>query len=249
MSTKIFEHIKTYGLSNGIQLYINRKLKKTSVVKFPFLTYPVEIRGQKTRSDLTMFDQIFYSKEYDVHVPINPTIIVDLGANVGFGSIYFANRFPNSSIFSLEPNVENYAVACNNVKHYRNIKMVYGAIWNTSEEIHVVDKGFGEASFIIEQGAGANNIQAYTIKKVMDTMKTEYIDILKIDIEGSEKEIFETGFEDWLPFSKIIIIETHDRFKKGSSKAVLNAISSYNFSLEISGENLVFYNNNLINTY
>ena len=80
-------------------------------------------------------------------------------------------------------------------------------------------------------------------------LQTDLVDILKIDIEGSEKEIFEQGFEEWLPFTKILIVETHDRYKQGSSKAVLKAVSAYNFSLEVSGENLIFYNNDLINPY
>jgi FkbM family methyltransferase len=103
--------------------------------------------------------------------------------------------------------------------------MVMGAIWNRSEEIHVVDKGYGEATFMIEPGTDINSIQAYTIRSVMKMMNTDFIDILKIDIEGSEKEIFESGYEEWLSLTKIIIVET------------------------LSAENLVFYNNNLINPY
>lgn len=249
MSRRIFEFINTYGAVNGIQLYLNRKYKKPSVVKFPFLKYPVYFRGQSTRSDLTMFNQIFFAKEYNISVPLDPKIIIDLGANVGFASVYFANRFPGAKIFSLEPDKENYKLACKNVKEYKNIQIVQGAAWNTSEEIHVVDKGYGEASFMIELGPGANTVKAFTVESIMEIMKTDYIDILKIDIEGAEKEIFESGYEDWLPLTKIIIIETHDRYKKGSSKSVLSAISEYDFSLELSGENLIFYNNDLINPY
>jgi hypothetical protein len=73
-----------------------------------------------------------------------------------------------------------------------------------------------------------------------------YIDILKIDIEGSEKEIFENGFEDLIPVTKLIIVETHDRYKPGTSKAVFSAIGKNDFSLELSGENLILYNNALV---
>ena len=249
MFRKIFHFTKKFGLVNGISLYLNRKYNRSSAVKFPFLKHPVHFRGQISKSDLIMFEQIFYTKEYDINVPFEPKVIIDLGANVGFASVYFANRFPASKIFALEPNKENYDLACKNVKKYPNIKMVMGAIWNRSEEIHLVDKGYGEASFMIEPGTDINSIQAYTIRSVMKMMNTDFIDILKIDIEGSEKEIFESGYEEWLSLTKIIIVETHDRYKKGSSKSVLSTISNYNFSLELSAENLVFYNNNLINPY
>ena len=72
------------------------------------------------------------------------------------------------------------------------------------------------------------------------------IDILKLDIEGSEKELFETNFEDWLPKTKILIIELHDAMKTGCSKSVFNAISKYDFSFSIKGENIIFTNNAII---
>jgi hypothetical protein len=77
-------------------------------------------------------------------------------------------------------------------------------------------------------------------------MNITTIDILKIDIEGAEKEIFETNFENWITNTKVIIVETHDRYKKGTSKAIFNTIGKYDFSLELSGENLVLVNNNLV---
>lgn len=249
MSLKIFQFINTYGTLNGIKLYMNRKYRKTSVVKFPFLKYPAHFRGQHHKSDLMMFGQIFYSKEYDINVPVDPKIIIDLGANVGFASVYFANRFPSAKIVALEPDNDNYKLACKNVERYDNIQLLHGAIWNREEEIHLVDKGKGEGAFSIAAGKGANVVKAFTIKGLMEMMSTDFIDVLKIDIEGAEKEIFEYGYEEWLPVTKIIIVETHDRYRKGTSKAVLSTISHYDFSLELSGENLVFYNNNLINPY
>lgn len=249
MSLKIFEFAKTYGFVNGVTLYLNRKYKKTSTVKFPFLKYPVYFRGQFNKSDLQMFGQIFLSKEYNITIPIEPKIIMDLGANVGFASVYFADRFPGAKIIALEPNKDNYELAGRNVKNYGNVQLVHGAIWNKPEEIHVVDKGYGEGAFMIEAGRGADAVQAYTIKQLMEIVKVDFIDVLKIDIEGSEKEIFEYGYEEWLPHTKIILVETHDRYRKGTSKAVFNTISKYEFSLELSGENLVFYNNNHINPY
>lgn len=249
MSAKIFKYAKAYGLTTGVKLYLAQKYKKPAVVNFPFLQHDVIFRGQQSKSDLLIFEQIFCSKDYDISMPIDPKVIIDLGANVRFASIYFSNRFPNANIIALEPNKENYEIACKNVKKYDNIKLVHGAVWFKTEEINVVDAGLGEAAFRIEAGKGVNAVAAFTIKDLMETMNTDYIDLLKIDIEGAEKEIFEYGYEDWLPATKIVIVETHDRYRKGTSKAVLGTIAKYDFSLELSGENLIFYNNNFINSY
>jgi hypothetical protein len=71
------------------------------------------------------------------------------------------------------------------------------------------------------------------------------IDILKLDIEGSEKEVFEAGFEYWLPRTKAIIIELHDHMRAGASKALFNAIGKYDFSFNMQHENLIFINRQL----
>jgi len=113
----------------------------------------------------------------------------------------------------------------------------------------VVDKGYGEAAYMVEPGNGNFTVRAYTIAELMRLTGKDYIDILKIDIEGSEKEIFEYGFEEWLPDTKLIIVEPHDRYKPGSSKALFNTISKYDFSLEVSGEKLILYNNSLVSVY
>ena len=69
-----------------------------------------------------------------------------------------------------------------------------------------------------------------------------YIDILKVDIEGVEKEVFEGNYQYWLPKTRCLMVELHDRLTCGSSKMVFKAISEYEFAYAQSGENLVFIN-------
>src|SRR4051794_11099842 len=89
LSIKIIRFTSNYGFVNGLKLYFNRKYKKTSVVKFPFLKYPLHIRGQVNRDDLQIFAQIFWWKHYDITIPFDPRYIIDLGANIGLASVYF----------------------------------------------------------------------------------------------------------------------------------------------------------------
>lgn len=69
------------------------------------------------------------------------------------------------------------------------------------------------------------------------------IDLLKLDVEGAEKEIFSVNYENWLPYTKVIMIELHDRFKHGCSKAFFSAVAKYDFSFSIRGENCILVNN------
>jgi hypothetical protein len=72
------------------------------------------------------------------------------------------------------------------------------------------------------------------------------VDILKIDIEGAELEIFSDGADEWLPRIGLIIIETHERFRPGSEAAVRKALWPMFEELPPSGESLFFRRKGLV---
>ena len=246
MASRLSKYINKLGFKDGLKLYVAVKKQVVNSVQFSFLNQPVFFRG--IYSDYAMFEQIFIEKQYLLPITINAQNIIDLGANVGYASVYFANQFPNAKIVALEPEKNNYASAVTNTKNYTNITLLHGAVWDKSENINLVDNGLGEAGFMVEKGKGNNIVRGYTVDEIMQLMNIAIIDILKIDIEGAEKEIFETNYENWIPNTKIIIVETHDRYRKGTSRAIFNTIGKYDFSLELSGENLILINNKLVTT-
>lgn len=60
----------------------------------------------------------------------------------------------------------------------------------------------------------------------MDEHDCSYIDILKIDIEGSEKELFENP-TPWVDKVGMIVIELHDHFKAGCSSSVYSSTKDF----------------------
>ncbi len=130
-----------------------------------------------------------------------------------------------------------------NAKPYPNITPVQSALWNRREVIHVEDRGYGQRGFMIDRDGKGITLQAASIADLMQEYKLPHIDILKMDIEGSEKEVFEEGYSHWLPRTKCLIVELHDRMKPGCSKALFKALVQYDFSMSIRGENLIFTNN------
>jgi FkbM family methyltransferase len=243
MGSRLPAFISKRGLINGLRLYWHFKSKSKAAIRLPWLQQPVYFRG--IESDARMFEQLFINNEYDVPVNFQPKTIIDLGANVGYAALFYANKYPQATIFSVEPDTDNHAIAAKNTTPYKNVQLVKGAVWHEAALINLVDNGYGEAGYMVETGKGPNTIKAYTITEIMQQLNTAIIDILKIDVEGTEKELFENNYQYWLPRTRLLIVETHDRYKKGTSKAVFKAISEYNFSLELSGENLVLYNNDL----
>jgi hypothetical protein len=68
--------------------------------------------------------------------------------------------------------------------------------------------------FRVEETDGDEGIKAYTINELIKNNSFDVIDILKIDIEGSEKELFLNDRSDlyFLNITKVIAIEIHDEF-------------------------------------
>ena len=132
-----------------------------------------------------------------------------------------------------------------NCSQYANIKTLQCGIWKRDTHLKIENALAGNNSFTVTEtdDASSESIEAVTIKHVMDTYNMPHIDILKLDIEGSEKEVFESNVETWLPKTRVLIIELHDRMKPGCSRAVFNAIGKYDFSFDMKGENLIFTNN------
>jgi hypothetical protein len=64
---------------------------------------------------------------------------------------------------------------------------------------------------------------------VDDIMKQYNYD--SIDIEGYEKELFESNIDNWLKNTKCLIIELHDRMKHGCSTSFLVQLANTIFHL------------------
>jgi FkbM family methyltransferase len=233
--------IKNFG-APGLLVYLKVKLGLTKQISIPGFKFPITMRP--TRVDGITFREIFIKREYDIELPtgFSPTVIVDAGANIGFTTLFFANRFPHARIFSIEPDEENFTVLSENAKPYSNITPIRSALWNKNEIINTVDRGYGKRGIMIDKNEGNSPLQSVSINGLMKEFNMQHIDILKMDIEGSEKEVFSENYDNWLPHTKCIVIELHDRMKEGCSKTVFTALSKYNFSLAIKGENLVFFN-------
>lgn len=239
--TKAYKHYKKFGIE-GFFLITNVFFSKKPLFKFYLNKHQPPIYLRNNSTDYATFTQVFYSEQYNFPFSKQPKVIVDCGANIGLSTIYFKNRFPNAKIIAIEPDSGNYEMLLKNTEAYPDIRCIKAGIWNTSTNLEVVDLNMGEWGFMVKavDHPTESTIKGISIKEIITSFDLDRIDILKIDIEGSEKELFELGQDEWLPFVNTIIIETHDRIKKGTSKSIFSALVKYDFSLTIKGENLLF---------
>ncbi len=249
MASFFFNCIKHFGFFAGLIVYLKIKILKTETIKLPGYKSPIHLRSKS--SDITSFREIFFRKEYDIEMPANfiPRVIVDAGANVGYTSIFFAKKYSGAKIFSLEPEEENFKTLKLNVGNYGQITPLQLALWSSKGIIEIMDQGYGNRGFTIadfDVSHSRSSIPCTTVPDLVQDYQLANIDILKMDIEGSEKEVFSSDCDKWLPLTKCLIVELHDRMKAGCSRSVFKAISNYNFEFSLRGENLIFFNKDLI---
>lgn len=228
-----------YGWS-GIRLvfrnyYSNKKMMKFFSEK---AGNPIFLRSKT--SDFELFFDIFVKEGYKINPPKTPKTIIDLGANIGLATVFFKQQFPDSKIISVEPEMSNYELLVANTKDYEGITCLNKAIWKNETNIEIVDNGYGKWGFMVKETKEktSKSFESISINKIIEDYSIDKIDILKIDIEGSEKELFEFNFEKWLSITDLLIIELHDHMRAGASKSFFNAISSFDYKIEIKGENI-----------
>lgn len=192
------------------------------------ISHPIHLRLRT--SDISLFEEIIINSEYSFEPSTSPRIIIDAGANIGLTSIFYANTFPLAKIIAIEPEPSNFQMLKRNTDYYSNIFAIQGALWREEAVLNLLNPGTGKWGYQTqkEQNGGIieGNVHGMTVDKLMEQYGYSYIDILKIDIEGSEKEVFETS-ASWIDKVGTIIVELHDHFKSGCSNSVYAATKNF----------------------
>ncbi|MEI7735367.1 MAG: FkbM family methyltransferase [Ferruginibacter sp.] len=238
-----FSTLKKYlGFKEALAVYIKLKTKKLERVKVNNLKHFFKMRNNPY--DYATFEEVILQQTYNIPLNFLPKNIIDGGGNIGLTACFFATKFTGATIVSVEPDDDNFNILNDNIKPYSNISAIKAGIWNKSAYLKITNTTAGNNAFTIEETLSpeTGTLKALSITDIMAKMKWDYIDILKLDIEGSEKEVFSDDFENWLPKTKVIVIELHDAMKPGCSRAVFAAVNKYNFSFNFKGENIIFTN-------
>lgn len=245
---ELINWIRLYGIKDGLSISRSLLHKKKSFynIRASFLDAPIYLRDNY--SDVAIFLQVFYEKQYELFdaPTIQATTILDAGANIGLASIFFALKFPGAEVVAIEPETENFNLLRKNTKPY-NVDCFQAAVWHKNETLNITNPETLSAGFILEHSddiSSTKGIGGITIEEIMQRKKWEKIDILKMDIEGAEKEVFSQGNLEWLKHTQLLIIELHDRYKEGTTKALFKALEPFDYKAYFHHENIfIFFNN------
>ncbi len=247
--SEYFRFVKRFGAFKGTTLYGKLKLGNQQEISVPGIRYPISLR--KNSSDYDTFYQAIVHNQYKFNYRITPQVIIDGGANIGLASIALKNLYPQAKIIAIEPDAENFAQLNKNLQPYSDIYTIQAGLWNKNAILKVSDKyNVGKWGMITEEveEETAETIQTITIGNIMDKYQLDYIDLLKLDIETAERELFSSDYGGWLPKVKVIVIELHDFISKGTAKPFFQAINKTftNYRFFQLGENTIIINEDLV---
>jgi len=189
---------------------IGRKAEKETTTNF----FEFKVTGLNAESLLFLFQEIFLSKDYLFECSNRSPRIVDCGSNIGVSILYFKRIFPNSEIIGIEPNPVVFRLLERNI---RENKIEGITLLNYCLSDHE-----GIENFFVEQG-GTNNLAGSIFKsrgnrfevevkakRLSSIIKQERFDLIKIDVEGAERQIFSDLSENkLLNCSDKFLIEYH----------------------------------------
>jgi FkbM family methyltransferase len=195
--------------------------------------------------------------EYKLNVlPIikNP-VIFDIGAHIGTFSLYaldfYASSHPN--VFIFEPERENYEYLCRNIA-LNNVNpdnyVVYKCAIGDYNGVGYIDKTKQNDSYTLSsspQGFSEENTIVKTITNISNHEGIRNIDVLKLDIEGYEYNIF--SHEESLEFINnrvfYILMEYH-YVNSAKNEKWLKAKLKNNFDIIYEKNNTIYLKNKIL---
>lgn len=257
---RIVRVIYLFGVKNGLKYnhyYKKAKNKLVNTKKEIKLKYDNGYLTMRTNStDLLLAESMLIGKlvngkwvgeynqveEHIKKLAKREVIIIDAGANIGLFSRLMLKENSRSKIYAVEPEENNYQLLKANTKRY-NTEILRGGIWSHDCKLNVIARDTGDWGFIVKEvndDSDSFSINAVSIDSLIKKYNLKRIDLLKMDIEGSEYEIFKSNSLEWLDICSAIVIETHNHIIKGSDAVVNKVLSEKGFRKFTYEENQLF---------
>jgi 31-O-methyltransferase len=187
-----------------------------------------------------IFIQNCYTRQ-NFYIPKPTDTVLDVGANIGVFAIYLTWRAPGIKVHCFEPSTDARSRLIQNVRHNRLEGMVHAhayaifnarcrrALWNGPSTS--LNSFFCPSS--LSADPSCEEVECIPLTAALDYTQAETIDLVKIDVEGSELEILEgVTTNEWRRIRKLAI-EFHEDLRPGVLGKLKDILNANGFDVDV----------------
>jgi len=126
---------------------------------------------------------------------LNPTKIIDIGANTGEFALLVRAAFPMTKIISFEPQADAYATLVRTMRKDKNFQSYKMALGEKDEQATMYISQFSPSSSFVAQTKGSHpeKMEIRQLDNYKDLIDENDITIIKMDVEGYELSVLKGG--------------------------------------------------------
>jgi FkbM family methyltransferase len=165
-------------------------------------------------ADAFTHSEVFEHQYYRLPLRFPPATILDLGANIGLSTIYFARQYPGSRLACVEPVPENVRLLIRNLKDNAVEAEVIAAAIDSKDGMVAMERGaadYGHKIAATTPSAVWFNVASVSVPSIQRRLGWARVGLLKIDIEGHESVLLSQACE-WLADVDTLCVEYHHDF-------------------------------------
>lgn len=162
------------------------------------------------------FEEIFKSRIYAPYLENKKdSVVLDIGAHIGIFTLY-AYEY-SKRIYAVEPSLEHFDLLVRMISHNKmiNVVPIRKAIYIENKKLPFGGPDSNKTmrslhTAIWQEGKPRETVEAITLDTLFKDNNIEHIDLMKLDVEGSEYEILAgEGFRKVADKIDVIVGETH----------------------------------------
>ncbi len=188
----------------------------------------------------SLFKEIFIDRCYtndNFYTPKAGDKIIDCGANIGFFTCYLKSHAAEANVYCFEPAAKTRERLKKNldINKFENVKIFPYAIYDAKSQLQLQLPTFaGDAMIANSTKAETESVPTITLDDAIKLCgeNGEKIQLLKMDVEGAEVEIFSKANENTFKKIERISIEYHEAYRPGSRDQLLELFRRYYSEVE-----------------